>query len=153
MIPIPSYPGYPPLGAGLMTQGFRDPNRQLLFIATLDLPDLSHLMNDPINYLPFWPPMLNKLPSDIPKFEGKSGEDPSNHVMTYHLWCASNSISDDSIHLRLFQRTLIGLVVKWYIELPRATFYNFSQLATSFLTHFQLPVRYDNGTELLTSLK
>ena len=25
-IPIPSYPGYPPLGAGLMTQGFRDPN-------------------------------------------------------------------------------------------------------------------------------
>jgi len=73
--------------------------------------------------------------------------------MTYHLWCASNTISDDSIRLRLFQCTLIGLAVNWYIELPRASFYNFSQLATSFLTHFQLPVRYDNGTELLTSLK
>jgi len=70
--------------------------------------------------------MPNKLPSDIPKFEGKPGEDPSNHVMTYHLWCASNSISDDSICLRLFQRTLIGLAAKWYIELARASFYNFS---------------------------
>jgi len=153
VIPVPSYPGYPPPGTGLVTQSFRDPNRQLPFIATLDLPDLTRLTNDPINYLPFWPPMPSKLPSDIPKFEGKSGEDPSNHVMTYHLWCASNSISDDSIRLRLFQRTLIGLAAKWYIELPRASFYNFSQLATSFLTHFQLPVRYDNGTELLTSLK
>lgn len=153
MILIPSYPGYPPPGAGLMTQSFRDPIRQLPFIATLDLPDFSHLMNDPINYLPFWPTMPNKFPSDIPKFEGKPGEDPSNHVMTYHLWCASNSISDDWIRLRLFQRTLIGLVAKWYIELPRASFYNFSQLATSFLTHFQLSVRYDNGTELLISLK
>src|ERR1700734_2981658 len=97
--------------------------------------------------------MSHKFPSDIPKFEGKPGEDPSNHVMSYHLWCESNSISDDSIHLRLFQRTLIGLATKWYIELPRATFYDFSQLATSVLTHFQLLVRYDNGTELLTSLK
>ena len=94
--------------------------------------------------------MLNKLPSDIPKFEGKPGEDSSNHVMTYHLWCASNSILDDSIHLRPFQRTLIGIVAKWYIELPWATFYNLIRLATSFLTHFQLPVRYDIGTELLT---
>ena len=73
--------------------------------------------------------------------------------MTYHLWCASNSIIDDSIRLRLLQRTLIGLATKWYIELPRGSFYNFSQLTTSFLTHFQLPVRYDNGIELLTSLK
>ena len=89
--------------------------------------------------------MPNKFPSDIPKLEGKSGEDLSNHVMTYHLWCASNSITDDSIRLRLFQRTLIDLAAKWYIELPRGSFYNFSRLATSFLTHFQLPVRYDNG--------
>lgn len=51
--PIPSYPRYPPLGAGLITQGFRDPNRQLPFISTLDLLDLSHLTNDPINHLPF----------------------------------------------------------------------------------------------------
>jgi len=85
-----------------MTHVYRDHNRQLPFIATLDLPDFLHLMNDPINYLSFWPPMPNKLPSDIPMFECKLGEDPSNHVMTYHLWCASNTISDDSIHLRVF---------------------------------------------------
>jgi len=111
--PILGYPEYPPPGASLVTQGFRDPNRQLYFIATLDLPGLSRLTNDPINYLLYWPLMPNKLPSDISKFEGKSGEDPSNHVMTYHLWCASNSIIDDSIRLRLFQRTLIGLAARW----------------------------------------
>lgn len=74
-------------------------------------------------------------------------------MMTYHLWCASNSLIDDLIRLRLFQRTLIGLVAKWYIELPRGSFNNFKALATTFLTHFQLPVRYDNDTEHLTSLK
>jgi len=84
----------------------------------LDLPNLSRLTIDPINYLAYWPPMPNKLPNDIPKFEGKLREDPSNHVITYHLWCASNSIIDDSIRLRLFQCTLIGLAAKWYIELP-----------------------------------
>ena len=151
--PIPSYPGYPPAGTALATQSFRDPNRQFPFIATLDLLDLMNLTNDPIFYYQNWPPMPHKLPSDIPKFKGKSGEDPSNHVMIYHLWCASNSIIDDSILLRIFQRTLIGLASKWYIKLPRGFFNNFSQLATTFLTHFQLPVRYGNGTELLNSLK
>ena len=73
--------------------------------------------------------------------------------MNYHLWWASNSLVGDSIQLRLFQRTLIGLTAKWYIELPRGSFNNFNMLAKSFLTHFQLPVCYDNGTKLLTSLK
>ena len=101
-----------------------------------DLPDLTRLMNDPIYYHSYWPPMPHNFPSDIPKFEGKSGEDPSNHVMTYHLWCASNSLIDDSIRIRLFQRTLIGLAAKWYIELPRGSFTNFNTLAIAFLTHF-----------------
>ena len=73
--------------------------------------------------------------------------------MNYHLWYTSNSLIDDSIRLRLFQRTLIGLAAKWYIELPRGSFNNFNALATDFLTHFQLPVHYDNGTKLLSSLK
>jgi hypothetical protein len=60
---------------------------------------------------------------------------------------------DDSIRLRLFQRTLTGSAAKWYIELPRASFYDFNSLAMSFLTHFQLPIRYETGTELLTSLR
>ena len=56
-----------------------------------------------------------KLPSDISEFEGKSGEDPSNHVMTYHLWCAYNSLIDDFIRPRLFHQTLTILATKWYI--------------------------------------
>jgi hypothetical protein len=59
---------------------------------------------------------------------------------------------DDSIRLRLFQRTLTGSAAKWYIELPHASFYDLNSLTMSFLTHFQLPIRYETGTELLTSL-
>jgi hypothetical protein len=78
-------------------------NRQLPFLVTLDLPDLSRLTNDPISHSPVWPVIPAKLPSDIPKFDGNPGEDPNNHVMTFHLWCSSNSVMDDSIRLRLFQ--------------------------------------------------
>ncbi len=73
--------------------------------------------------------------------------------MTFHLWCSSNALNDDSIRLRLFQRTLTGPAATWYIELPRASFDNFSTLATTFLTHFQLPIRYEIGTKLLTNFK
>jgi hypothetical protein len=151
-----NYPHNPvigPTGVPMPHQHYPQVNRQLPFLATLDLPDLSRLTNDPIYHSPVWPAIPAKLPSDIPKFDGKSGEDPNNHVMTFHLWCSSNSLMDDSIHLRLFQRTLTGSVEKWYIELPRASFHDFNSLAMSFLTHFQLPIRYEMGTELLTSLR
>jgi hypothetical protein len=128
-------------------------NRQLPFLATLDLPDLSRILNDPIRHSPQWPAIPAKLPSDIPKFDGKVGEDPNNHVMTFHLWCSSNSLMDDSIRLHLFQRTLTGAAAKWYIELPRGFFSDFNTLAMDFLTHYQLPIRYDTGTEILTSFK
>ena len=95
---IPSYPGYAQPGL----------NRQFPFFATLELPDLNRLTNDPINYAPWWPVIPHKLPSDIPKFN-----DPSTHVMTYHLWCSSNSINDDSVRLHIFQRMLIGPETKW----------------------------------------
>lgn len=48
---------------------------------------------------------------------------------------------------------LTGPTAKWYIELPRASFDNFTSLATTFLTHFQLPIRYETGIELLTNFK
>jgi hypothetical protein len=149
----PSNPVYGPTGVPMPHQYHPQVNRQLPFLATLDLPDLSRLTNDPILHYPFWPVIPAKLPSDIPKFDGKAGEDPNNHVMTFHLWCSSNSLMDDSIHLRLFQRTLTGSTAKWYIELPRSSFQDFNSLAMSFLTHFQLPIRYEMGTELLTSLR
>jgi hypothetical protein len=119
---------------------------------TLDLPDLSRLTNDPIFHSLVWPVIPAKLPSDILKFDEKYREDPNNHVMNFHLWCSSNSLMDDSVHLCLFQRTLTSLAGKWYIELPHASFHDFNSLSMSFLTHFQLPIRYKMGTKILTSL-
>ena len=76
-------------------------------------------MNDPVAHDPAWPAIPTKIPLDIPKFKGKPGEDLSEHVTTFHLWCSSNSLHEDSIRLRLFQCTLTGPAMKWYIELPR----------------------------------
>jgi hypothetical protein len=128
-------------------------NRHLSFLATLDLPDLSRILNDPILHSPYWAIIPDKLPSDIPKFDGRSGEDPNNHVMTFHLWCSSNSLMDDSIILHLFQRTLTGSTSKQYIELPQGFFNDFNTLAMDLLTHYQLPIRYKTGTKILSSFK
>ena len=67
------------------------------FLATLDISNLYKLTNDPIYHNLLWPPILHKIPTDIPKFEGKQGEDPDMHITTYHLWCISNSMVDDNI--------------------------------------------------------
>ena len=50
---------------------------RLPFLATLNQPDLSRLKSDPVSHNPTWPVISTKLPSDIPKFEGKYGEDTS----------------------------------------------------------------------------
>jgi hypothetical protein len=126
---------------------------KLPFLVTLELPDLSKLTNDPIQHHLAWPSVPVKILIDVPKFDGKIGEDPANHITTYHLWCVSNSYLDDSIKLRLFPRTLTGNVAKWFIELPSTAFLDFQSLAIAFLTHFQLPIRYETDTKLLTSLQ
>jgi hypothetical protein len=122
------------------------------FLAMLNMPDLSKLMNDPVSHDPSWPPVPTKLPSCIPNFEGKNGKDLGDHVTTFHLWCSSNSLNHDSIRLRLFQCTLIGVASQWYIELPRGTYGSFHQLFLAFLNHFQLPIRYDAGLEMFSTL-
>lgn len=111
-------------------------NTQLPFLAMLELLDVSKLTNDPILHNPYWPPVPTKIPSDCPKIEGKPGEDPQTHVMTYHLWCSSNSWVDDSLRLHLFQQTLTRAAAKWYIQLSRGVFQDFNSLAMAFLTHF-----------------
>jgi hypothetical protein len=128
-------------------------NRKLPFLATLDLPNLYRILNNPILHSPHWPIIPTKLPSNIPKFDGKLGEDPNNHVMYFDLWCSSNSLMDDSIRLRLFQQTLTGSAAKWYIGLPRGFFTNFNTLAMDFFTHYQLPIRYETRTKILSSFK
>jgi hypothetical protein len=79
----------------------------------LDLSDLSHLTNDPIQHAPFFPTIPAKLPSHIPKFDENPVEHPKNHDMNLYLWCSSNSLMEDSIHLRIFQRTLTSATTKW----------------------------------------
>jgi hypothetical protein len=116
------------------------PPLQMPYLASLNIPDLSKLTNDPILHDPTWPAMPTKLPSDIPKFEGKAGDDPANHVMTFHLWCSSNNIMDDSIRLRLFQCTLTGPSTKWYVDEKSGSHVTFESLAKAFLTFFQLPI-------------
>jgi len=86
-----SYNGQPPnIGFPFNNTSNLDSFAQekLTFLATLNLPDLSKFTNDPVRHVPGWMSILTKLPSDIPKFERKAGEDPANHIMTFHLWCS-----------------------------------------------------------------
>ena len=106
------------------------------FLATLNLSDLTRLTNDPIHRQPRCLVIPTKVPSDIPKFYGNLGEYPSTHVMTYHLWCSSNSFNYDSIRLGLFQCTFIETTAKWYVEFPRASFHDFYTLEMELLMHF-----------------
>lgn len=69
----------------------------LPFLATLDIPNLYKLTNDPIYHNLQWSPIPHKIPIDIPKFDGKQGEDPGTHITTYHIWSVSNSMVDDSV--------------------------------------------------------
>jgi hypothetical protein len=75
------------------------PTLLMPYLAFLNIPYLRKLTNDPILHDFTWPAMPTKLPSDIPKFEGKVGDDPANHVMNFHLWFSSNNIIDYSIRL------------------------------------------------------
>jgi hypothetical protein len=120
------------------------------YLVSLNIPDLSKLTNDPILHDPIWPNMPTKIPSDIPKFEGKLAEDLANHVMTFHLWCSSNNIMVDSIRLRLFQRTLTGPSTKCYVDKNSTTHVTFESLANACLAFFQLPVCHDIDLELLS---
>ena len=81
---------------------YPQPNQQLPFLATLDLPYFSRLINDPIHHDPSWSAIPIKLPLDILKFNGKPTEYPNKYVMTFQLWCSSNSLTNGSIHLHLF---------------------------------------------------
>jgi hypothetical protein len=152
--PPPKPPqGSSPLTAHTMVGTNPPPPLHMLYLASLNILDLSKLMNDPILHDPTWPAIPTKLPSNIPKFEGKLGEDLANHIMTIHLWCSSNNIMDDSIRLRLFQCALTGPSAKWYVDKKSGSHVTFESLAKTFLTFFRLPVRHDNGLKLLYEFK
>jgi hypothetical protein len=116
----------------------------------LNLPNLSKLLNDPVHHDLSWSPIPTKIPSNILKYEGDTGEDSGDHVITFHLWCSYNSLNYDSICLRLFQGTLTGVSMKWYMKIPGGTYGNFNEMVLVFLKHFQMVVRYDAIIELLS---
>jgi hypothetical protein len=94
---ISTTPPNPPQGLGTqhthtMAGTNPPPPLHMPYLASLNIPYLSKLTNNPILHDPTWPAMPTKLPSYIPKFEGKSGEDPANHVMTFHLCFSSKKI-------------------------------------------------------------
>jgi hypothetical protein len=121
------------------------PQPQMTYLSSLNIPDLTKLTNDPILNDPTWPTMPTKIPSYILKFEENAGDDPTNHIMTFHLWCSSNNIMYDSVQLRLFQCTLTGPSTKWYVEDKSVSHTTFESFPKAFFTFFQLPIRHDNG--------
>jgi hypothetical protein len=121
------------------------PNTPIPYLASLNIPDLTKLKNDPICHDATWPIMLTKFPSNIPKFEGKLEEHPTNHVMIFHLWFSSNINMDDSIHLSSFQRTLTGSLAKWHVNEKSGSHVTFESLAKAFLSFFQLPFHHDTS--------
>jgi hypothetical protein len=129
------------------------PSLPMTYLASLNIYDLTKLTNDPILHDATWPNMPTKLPSDIPKFVGKLGEDPTSHVMTFHLWFSLNIIMDYSILLRLFQRTLTGSLAKWYVDKKSGSHVTFESLAKAFLSFLQLLVHHDSSLEHLSDLK
>ena len=60
---------------------------------------------------------------------------------------------DNLVKLHLFPCTLTWNSAKWFIELPTSSFHDFGSLTMAFLTHFQLPIRYETRMYLLTSLR
>jgi hypothetical protein len=114
-------------------------------------PNLSRLLNDPVFHNMHWPPMPTKFPSDILKFEENPSKDLGDHMTTFHLWFLSNSLKDNFVQLFPFQCTLIGGVVKWYIEIDGLKYSYFKKLGIVFLNNFQLPMRYDSRTELMAN--
>ena len=71
----------------------------LPFLASLNLSDLSKITKDLVSHNTMWLVVPAKLPLNIPKFEGKSGEDPGEHVTNFHAWCSSNYLNHDYVLL------------------------------------------------------
>jgi hypothetical protein len=90
-----------------------------------------------------------KLPSNIPKFDGKPGEDSTNHIMTFHIWCSSNTSWKIPFSYDYFKEPSRS-VLKWYVDEKSGSHVTFESLAKSFLSFFQLPVHHDIGLEILS---
>jgi hypothetical protein len=152
-IPPNTSKGIGPLPTHTMAGTNPSPNLSMTYLESLNTLDLTKLTNDPILHDPTWPNIPTKLPLDILKFELKSREDPTNHVMTFHLWFSLNNIMDDSIHLRLLQITFTSSSAKWYVDEKSRSHVTFESLSKAFLSFFQLPFHHDTRLELPSNFK
>lgn len=118
----------------------------LPYMPNWSLLNSNKIINDPLLHDHNLPPMPTKLPSNIPKFEGNPREYPTNHVPSFHMWFSSNSISKESIHLHLFQRTLTRSTTKGYVNQPHFSHSTFATLSNTFPSYFNIPLRYDTDT-------
>lgn len=73
-----------------------------LSMASLNLPDLSQLLNDPLLHDLNWLPMPTNIPMNFPNLERNLGDDSTDHIKYFYMWCSSSSIMDDLVHLHLF---------------------------------------------------
>lgn len=96
-------------------------------------------MNDPISYNATWIGLYTKIPSYIPKHEGRDGDNPINYdARTFHSWFSSNSIIDIIMKRKILLCALTGVAMLWYIDLKYVSYFSFTTIAIELLTHFQL---------------
>ena len=96
--------------------------------------------------LPIYPWTFQNLRERLVKTQGLISPPFTCGDLPTHWTMTSNSVE-------IVQRTLTSAATKWYIEFPSTTFDIFWDLANVFLNHFQLPVRYDVGTDLLSTFQ
>lgn len=127
-------------------------NNYLSSLATTKFPNLLRLSNDPILKKPFLVDCSYHDTYRYPKLWWWNWWGPIVNITTYHLWCVSNSLLDDSIFILLFPHTLANNTLKWFINFSTTSFNSFTTLVMSFLTHFKLHIWYEIGTKIMTSL-
>jgi hypothetical protein len=66
--------GTSPLSTHMMVGANPPPNLPMPYLASLNIPDLTKLMNDPILHDATWPNMPTKLPSDIQSLKENQGK-------------------------------------------------------------------------------
>ena len=75
---------------------------KLSFLETFNLRDITKMTKNLVMHNLCCPLVPTKLLYDISKFEGKTRDDPTTHILTFRLWCSSNSLMGDGIRLRIF---------------------------------------------------
>ena len=108
----------------------------------------GHLLIKP-NLSPFVPEILNHLMPRI-KYDGSS--DPDDHVATYegHMYLYTHV---DAIWCKVFPSTLIGIAHTWFRSLKPGIISSFSQLSSTFGTHFVSNRHREHITGELLSIK